>query len=245
MHRRNQLLRQVFVALIAAGGLIANDPPTGSGRAAAQTVGTGATAVSAGVKETKEGQPLDIYTLTADGTPASYDEAWLRPRCRGSSTANRPRLTYFRTRTAARSSGSTCSRRTALAPRTKAEEVGGPRRAGEARRGRTEGCSDLGSGRACQRQRGHHHGRHPRCRCAQSGGCGSPSRTWRLPVLKDLRGLFTGAETGSKKNDAYRWAIGSIWQKAIAPPSGCASSRIPFPPGRTATSATWSLAIGR
>jgi GxGYxY sequence motif in domain of unknown function N-terminal/GxGYxYP putative glycoside hydrolase C-terminal domain len=30
---------------------------------------------------------------------------------------------------------------------------------------------------------------------------------WRLPVLKDLRGQFTGAETGSKKNDAYRWAI--------------------------------------
>ena len=29
---------------------------------------------------------------------------------------------------------------------------------------------------------------------------------WRLPVLKDLRGKFTGAETGSKKNDAYRWA---------------------------------------
>jgi len=30
---------------------------------------------------------------------------------------------------------------------------------------------------------------------------------WQLPVLKDLRGLFTGAKTGSKKNDAYRWAI--------------------------------------
>lgn len=30
---------------------------------------------------------------------------------------------------------------------------------------------------------------------------------WRLPVLKDLRGLFTGSKTGSKKNDAYRWAI--------------------------------------
>jgi hypothetical protein len=29
---------------------------------------------------------------------------------------------------------------------------------------------------------------------------------WQLPVLKDLRGLFTGRETGSKKNDAYRWA---------------------------------------
>ncbi|MBI2927239.1 MAG: hypothetical protein HYY24_16215 [Verrucomicrobia bacterium] len=30
---------------------------------------------------------------------------------------------------------------------------------------------------------------------------------WQLPVLKDLRGFFTGAQTGSKKNDAYRWAI--------------------------------------
>ncbi|MDB6026113.1 MAG: hypothetical protein JWM68_2336 [Verrucomicrobiales bacterium] len=30
---------------------------------------------------------------------------------------------------------------------------------------------------------------------------------WRLKVLVDLRGKFTGAETGSKKNDAYRWAI--------------------------------------
>ena len=32
-------------------------------------------------------------------------------------------------------------------------------------------------------------------------------KTWQLPVLADLRGKFTGAETGSKKNDAYRWAI--------------------------------------
>ncbi len=30
---------------------------------------------------------------------------------------------------------------------------------------------------------------------------------WRLPVLRDLRGMFTGNETGSSKNDAYRWAI--------------------------------------
>lgn len=30
---------------------------------------------------------------------------------------------------------------------------------------------------------------------------------WKLPVIKDFRGQFTGAETGSKKNDAYRWAI--------------------------------------
>lgn len=31
--------------------------------------------------------------------------------------------------------------------------------------------------------------------------------TWRLPILAELRGRFTGAETGSKKNDAYRWLI--------------------------------------
>ncbi len=30
---------------------------------------------------------------------------------------------------------------------------------------------------------------------------------WNLPLLKDLRGMFTGEVTGSKKNDAYRWAI--------------------------------------
>lgn len=30
---------------------------------------------------------------------------------------------------------------------------------------------------------------------------------WKLRVIKDLRGQFTGAETGSKKNDAYRWAL--------------------------------------
>jgi hypothetical protein len=32
-------------------------------------------------------------------------------------------------------------------------------------------------------------------------------REWNLPVLADLRGKFTGKQTGSSKNDAYRWAI--------------------------------------
>ena len=44
---------------------------------------------------------------------------------------------------------------------------------------------------------------------------------WRLPVLKDLRGLFTGAETGSKKNDAYRWAIREYLAKGY-----CSSKRL-------------------
>jgi len=38
---------------------------------------------------------------------------------------------------------------------------------------------------------------------------------WHLPVLKDLRGLFTGAETGSRKNDAYRWAIREYLAKGL------------------------------
>jgi hypothetical protein len=32
-------------------------------------------------------------------------------------------------------------------------------------------------------------------------------KEWQLAVLADLRGRFTGAETGSSKNDAYRWAV--------------------------------------
>ncbi len=38
---------------------------------------------------------------------------------------------------------------------------------------------------------------------------------WKLPVLKDLRGMFTGAETGSRKNDAYRWAIREYLAKGL------------------------------
>ena len=36
---------------------------------------------------------------------------------------------------------------------------------------------------------------------------------WQLPVLADLRGKFTGEETGSAKNDAYRWAIREFIEK--------------------------------
>lgn len=32
-------------------------------------------------------------------------------------------------------------------------------------------------------------------------------KKWDIPVIKDLRGMFTGEITGSRKNDAYRWAI--------------------------------------
>jgi hypothetical protein len=38
-------------------------------------------------------------------------------------------------------------------------------------------------------------------------------KRWNLPVIEDLRGRFTGKETGSRKNDAYRWAIREYLQK--------------------------------
>ena len=44
---------------------------------------------------------------------------------------------------------------------------------------------------------------------------------WRLPVLNDLRGKFTGAETGSRKNDAYRWAIREYLARGL-----CSSHRL-------------------
>ncbi|HTL30840.1 MAG TPA: GxGYxYP domain-containing protein, partial [Tepidisphaeraceae bacterium] len=36
-----------------------------------------------------------------------------------------------------------------------------------------------------------------------------------LPVLHDLRRKFTGSETGSKKNDAYRWAIREFLERDL------------------------------
>jgi len=38
---------------------------------------------------------------------------------------------------------------------------------------------------------------------------------WNIPVLDDLRGRFDGHETGSAKNDAYRWAIREYLAKGL------------------------------
>ncbi len=38
---------------------------------------------------------------------------------------------------------------------------------------------------------------------------------WGLPVLDDLRNRFDGSESGSKKNDAYRWAIREYLAKGM------------------------------
>jgi len=46
-------------------------------------------------------------------------------------------------------------------------------------------------------------------------------KKWNIPVIKDLRGMFTGAETGSAKNDAYRWAIREYLAKGL-----CSAHRV-------------------
>ena len=38
---------------------------------------------------------------------------------------------------------------------------------------------------------------------------------WNLPIIEDLRGRFDGHETGSRKNDAYRWAIRTYLAKGL------------------------------
>ncbi len=38
---------------------------------------------------------------------------------------------------------------------------------------------------------------------------------WKLPLIEDLRGRFTGAESGSSKNDAYRWALREYLAKGL------------------------------
>jgi hypothetical protein len=40
-------------------------------------------------------------------------------------------------------------------------------------------------------------------------------KKWNLPVIRDLRGMFAGDETGSAKNDAYRWAVRNYLSKGL------------------------------
>ncbi|MDR2774348.1 MAG: hypothetical protein LBC19_06335, partial [Tannerella sp.] len=47
---------------------------------------------------------------------------------------------------------------------------------------------------------------------------GTYAEKWNLPVIKDFRGQFTGNETGSKKNDAYRWAVREFIEKGRCNP---------------------------
>ncbi|WP_165226604.1 GxGYxYP domain-containing protein [Aquisphaera insulae] len=44
---------------------------------------------------------------------------------------------------------------------------------------------------------------------------------WKLKVIRDLRGMFDGKETGSRKNDAYRWAI-----REYLAPGKCSNHRL-------------------
>ena len=40
-------------------------------------------------------------------------------------------------------------------------------------------------------------------------------RKYGIPVVRDFRGMFTGKESGSAKNDAYRWAVDEYLSKGL------------------------------
>ena len=215
---RNRLMRAV---LRGVDRLPAGISPLGRGLGATQIADTDAPVAPADPNQTKKGQPLYIYTIAATGRRRLTTRRWLWPRCRGSSIANRPRFTCFRAQNSRPQfwldllakdgrwlQGREQKRLADIDALVKLAGAG------------LQGRGDLGSRRARQRQRGHHHCRRsatPLCSVRSLPIAISPQ--WRLPVLKDLRGLFTGAETGSKKNDAYRWAIREYLAK------GCCSSK--------------------
>ncbi len=159
-------------------------------------------------KPTKPGPPLYTYTLAQDGTPESYDEALAVACLQGIINRKTPEL-YVLSRKNTRpqfwldllaKDGRWLQGRETR-PLTNLDalvKLAGPRLKGA-------GISDPAvpaSVNVASTVAG-----------VTDGIVLSPEfadrylAQWHLPVIKDLRGLFTGAETGSKKNDAYRWAI--------------------------------------
>jgi hypothetical protein len=164
--------------------------------------------VAAAEKQTKPGKPLYTYTLSQDGTPASYDEAMAVACLQGIINRTAPDL-YVLARTNSRPqfwldllskdgrwlqgrARKTIPDLNALAKlagkRVKGAIIWDPSVPASLNVGTTmAGVRDaiVLSPELADRY----------------------LAKWRLPVLNDFRGQFTGAETGSRKNDAYRWAI--------------------------------------
>ena len=239
---RNRLMQAVLVALIAAAGI----SPLASGLAATPLTGADTAVAHAGPKPTKEGQPLYIYTISATGTPASYDEAMAVASLQGIINRKSPEVYVLSHRIAARNSGWICSQRTAAGSR----DASGSRwrtssalvkLAGSRLRGAVIWDPAVpASVNVATTIAG-----------VRDAVVLSPELAdrylakWRLPVLKDLRGQFTGAETGSRKNDAYRWAIREyLAQRPLLVAAALPLRRFLHRPAPAATSATWLRAIG-
>ncbi len=215
---RNRLMRAVLLALIAAAGI----SPVSRGLAATQLAGTDAPVAPADPKQSKEGQPLYIYAMAATGTPMSYDEAMAVASLQGIINRKSPEV-YLLSHQNSRPQfwldllakdnrwlhGREKKRLTDIdalvklaGTRVKGAVIWDPAVPASVNVATTiAGVQDavvLSPELA---------GRH--------------LAKWRLPVLKDLRGLFTGAETGSRKNDAYRWAIREYLAKGK-----CSSKRL-------------------
>ncbi|MGO8750797.1 MAG: GxGYxYP domain-containing protein [Thermoguttaceae bacterium] len=194
MNSSNQVIRQAFLAVIFAGGFVANILPIGGGRVVAQTVGTN--------------RPLHIYTLTSDGTPASYDEALAAASLQGIINRKSPEV-YLLSRKNSRPQFwldllSKDGRWLQGRQRQRLTDIDAlVKLAGAGLKGAVIWDPAVpASVNVATTIAG-----------VRDAVVLSPELAdrylarWHLSVLQDLRGLFTGAETGSKKNDAYRWAI--------------------------------------
>ncbi len=198
--------------LICALVLVANLLPA----APAQDV---AAARALGEKPSANSKPLYLYTLAQDGTPASYDEAMAAASLQGIINRESPEL-YLLSRKNAR-------------PQFWLDILTKDRRWLEGRNRRSlTNLSDLVK-LAGSRLKGAviWDPAVPASANVATTAAGvegavvlSPEfadrylADWRLPVLHDLRGRFTGKETGSKKNDAYRWAVRQYLGKGSCSP---------------------------
>ena len=175
-----------------------------------------AAAASAGATTPKRGKPLYLYTLAQDGTPASYDEAMAVASLQGIINRKSPEV-YVLSRKNGR-------------PQFWLDILAKDGRWLEGRERKPVADIEALVQLAGKRLKGAiiWDPAVPASANVATTIAGvrdavvlSPEfadrylAQWRLPVLKDLRGQFTGAETGSKKNDAYRWAIREYLAKGL------------------------------
>jgi hypothetical protein len=205
MSRKNVRISRILAALIAIA-LIANTVPA-KRRARAQAAGSNLPSVAVEAK-TDKAEPLYTYTITADGTVESYDEALAVASLQGIINRGSPELYVLSRKNSwpqfwldvlSKDGRWLQGRERMPLPDINAlVKLAGKKLQGAVIFDPAVPASvNVATTMA---------GVHDAVVLSPESAARYLPR-WRLPVIKDLRGLFTGAETGSKKNDAYRWAI--------------------------------------
>ena len=177
---------------------------------------------SASAKKTTANKPLYTYTLTQDGTQASYDEAMAVASLQGIINRESPDL-YVLSRANARpqfwldllGKDGRCLQGRERKPQPDLGAL--VKLAGKRLKGAIIWDPDVpASANVATTLAGVHDAVVLSPELAARNAA-----QWGLPILKDLRGKFTGAETGSRKNDAYRWALREYLARGL-----CTSHRL-------------------